>query len=144
MRRPFFNYQSMNATLIPTIETAVSVLTIHENGVGQMHFKDDIVMEIADQMEHLNGLIEITKKQPTPFIVTTGKRVIFSKEARENAVLLEAMSPVNAMAVIVQNLAYRLVADFYLRFNQPKIPYKVFTDQEKAIDWCKQFVVGDL
>jgi hypothetical protein len=133
----------MNTTLIPTIETTVSILTIHETGIGQMHFKDDIVMEISNQMEHLNGLIEITKGQPTPFIVTTGKRVIISKEARDNGVLIEEISPVNAMAVIVQNLAYRLVADFYLRFNKPKIPYKVFTDQEKAVDWCKQFVVKD-
>lgn len=134
----------MNTTLVPTIETIVSVLTIHENGIGQMHFKDDIVMEISNQMEHLNGLIEITNGQPTPFIVTTGKRVLISREARDNAVLIEDISPVNAMAVIVQNLAYRLVADFYLRFNKPKIPYKVFTDQEKAMDWCMQFLVKDI
>jgi hypothetical protein len=131
----------MSVTSIATVETSVSYLTIYESGIGHMHFKDNIVMEIPNQLEHLKGLIEITQGLPAPFLVTTGKHVIISKEARDNAVLIEARSPVNAMAVVAVNLAYRLVADFYLRFNKPKIPYKVFTDIEKAKDWCKQFVV---
>lgn len=131
----------MNTTLISTLETSVSILTIHENGVGHTHFKDNITMEIPEQLEHLKALIVLTNGHPTPFIVTIGKRVAISHEARENSILIEEQAPTNAVALIVLNLGYRLVVDFYLKINKPKTPYKVFTDKEKAIEWCLQFVV---
>jgi hypothetical protein len=130
----------LNATLLPTIETSVSVLTIHENGIGQMHFKDGIILDVPEQMEHLNALIQITNGKKTPFIVTAGKHVNITPQARNNAIVIEDDSPVCATAVVVQNLAYRLIADFYMKINKPKTPYKVFTDQKAAFEWCRQFL----
>lgn len=122
------------------IETSVSVITIHENGVGQMHFKDGIILDVPEQMVHLEALIKIADGKKMPFVVTAGKHVNITPEARDNAILIEDISPVAATAVVVQNLAYRLIADFYLKINKPKTPYKVFTDEKAAFDWCLQFV----
>jgi hypothetical protein len=124
----------------PVIETSVSIITLHENGVGQMHFKDGIILDIPGQLEHLDALNKLTDRQKTPFVVTAGKHVNITPEARDNAIVIEDISPVCATAVIVQNLAYRLIADFYLKINKPKTPYKVFTDKETAFEWCRQFV----
>jgi hypothetical protein len=123
-----------------SIETSASVITIHENGVGQMHFKDGIVLDVPLQMEHLDGLIKIAKGKKIPFVVTAGKHVNITPEARNNAIVIEDLSPVCATAVVVQNLAYRLIADFYLKINKPKTPYKVFTDKKAAFAWCLQFL----
>jgi hypothetical protein len=128
---------------IHTIETLVSVITIHENGVGQMHFKDGIILDVPGQMEHLSALIKITNGKKTPFVVTAGKHVNITPEARDNAIVIEDISPVCATAVVVQNLAYRLIADFYMKINRPKTPYKVFTDQKSAFSWCSQYINSD-
>jgi len=113
---------------------------MYENGIGHMHFKDHITMDVAEQMEHLENLKKITEGKPTPFVVTAGEGVTITKEARDNAILIEDLSPLCATAVIVQNFAYKLIADFYLKVNKPKQPYKVFSDTDKAYEWCKQFV----
>ncbi len=42
-----------------------------------------------------------------------------------------------ATAVVVDTLAYKLIANFYLKFNKPKRPYKVFSKEEEAIKWLK-------
>lgn len=133
----------MNNTLKQTIETSVSIITIHENGVGQMHFKDGIILDVPGQMEHLDALIKIANGKKMPFVVTAGKEVNITPEARNNAIIIEDISPVCATGVVVQNLAYRLIADFYLKINKPKTPYRVFTDQKAAFDWCLQFVTKD-
>ncbi|CAN5535966.1 hypothetical protein BH10BAC1_BH10BAC1_03960 [soil metagenome] len=123
-----------------TIETPTVILSINEEGIGHMHFKDHINFDIPEQMENLKQLIEITNNQLTPFVITVGDNVTITREARENAIKIEGISPMYGSAVVVQNFAYRLITDFYLKVQKPKRPFAVFTDKEKAIEWCRQFL----
>ncbi|NUM51861.1 MAG: hypothetical protein HUU48_12185 [Flavobacteriales bacterium] len=130
----------MQTEEIKKIETDLFITSINKSGIGQMHFKDNITVDVEEQMEHLNVLKKITDNKPTPFVVTAGEGVTITKEARDNALVIEPLSPICATAVVVQNLAYRIIAEFYIKVQKPKQPYKVFTDKEKAFEWCKQFV----
>jgi hypothetical protein len=105
-----------------------------------MHFKDNATIDVAEQMEHLENLKKITEGKSTPFVVTAGYGVTITKDARDNAILIEHLSPLCATAVVVDNIAYKLIAEFYLKVQKPKQPYKVFSDADKAFEWCKQFV----
>jgi hypothetical protein len=42
-----------------------------------------------------------------------------------------------ADAIVVTNLAQKMMADFYVRFNKPPKPTKVFSSFEKAVQWIK-------
>jgi len=42
-------------------------------------------------------------------------------------------------ALVIGNLAHKIIADFYLKFNKPKMPTKIFYSVEKAYDWIKEF-----
>jgi hypothetical protein len=42
-----------------------------------------------------------------------------------------------AEAFVVESLANRLVANFYIRFNRPNNPTKIFNKFEKALDWLR-------
>ena len=63
------------------------------------------------------------------------ENVNITKEARDNAVKIEDQSSLGASAVIVNNLAYKLIANFYMRFNKPKRPFKTFSNEKDAIEW---------
>lgn len=39
------------------------------------------------------------------------------------------------MALYVNSLAYRIMANFFIRFDKPPIPTKLFSSRDKAIDW---------
>ncbi len=127
--------------ILRSLETSTCIISIDVNGVGFIHFKDNSHQDIPQQMENLIVLDEITEKKKTPFVVTAGDNVTISKEARHNSLLIEDQSPMIATAVVVQNIAYRLITDFYIKIQRPKNPFAVFTDEEKAYEWCKQFVV---
>ena len=128
---------------IRSIETTTAIISVDENGIGHQAFKDNCVLDIPEQLKNLDAIIIITGNKPTPFYITAGVNVIVTKEARDNAIGLEPKSPINASAIVVQNLAYRLIADFFIKVQKPKNPYSVFTDREKAYEWCKQFVVKE-
>lgn len=42
-----------------------------------------------------------------------------------------------ADAIVVSSLPQKILADFYLKFNRPAKPTKIFRDRQKAIDWLK-------
>lgn len=125
-----------------SIETISAIVSIYENGIGHLRFKDNATLDIPEQAENWEAMKKLTNDKKTPFLVSAGDNVIITKEARDNAIKLEDSSPMNASAIIVQNLAYRLIAEFYVKVQKPKNPLKVFTDKDmdKAISWCLQFV----
>lgn len=38
-------------------------------------------------------------------------------------------------AIVISNLAQKIIANFYLKFNKPQMPTKIFTSTEKALEW---------
>jgi hypothetical protein len=66
--------------------------------------------------------------------------VVITKEARDHSAELEKTYPGIASAVIADNLAYKIIANFYLKVNKPKTPYKVFNDFASAEIWLKTFL----
>lgn len=124
-----------------SIETTIAIITINNEGIGHQHFKDNVTMDIPEQIENLQAIQKLCNGKPTPFVATAGKNVIITKDARDNALSIEDQSPINASAIVVQNLAYRILAEFFIKVQKPKNPYKIFTNKEEAFEWCKQFLV---
>lgn len=126
--------------IIKEIDTPKVYLALRKDGIGYVLLKDNTELNIELQTELLKLYDELNDKKLTPFIFAAGEGVTITKEARDNATLIEDISALKASAVVVDNLAYRMIANFYLTFNKPKRPYKVFSKREEAIKWLKQFI----
>jgi hypothetical protein len=90
---------------------------------------------LQEKLYHL--YIEICQGKKYGFIFDAMDNVTITKEARENATKLEKTSPSYATAAVANSLPYRLIANFYLKFNKPGIPFKIFRNQEDAVVWLK-------
>jgi hypothetical protein len=38
-------------------------------------------------------------------------------------------------AIVISNLAQKIIANFYLKFNKPPKPTKIFSTTDKAVEW---------
>jgi hypothetical protein len=110
-------------------------LRLMSNNLVYVLLKDNCNFDIPLQMRLLDYYREITNNTLMPFLFLVGENVSITKEARDNAVKIEDQSMLAASAVVVDSLPYKLIANFYLKFNKPKRPYKVFSKQEEAINW---------
>ena len=45
-----------------------------------------------------------------------------------------------ADAYVLKSLAQKIIANFYIRLNKPKIPTNFFTDEDSAIEWLTTFL----
>jgi len=110
------------------------------DGIVYVRYNKDVTIDIELQAKSLEAFNEITDSKLTPFLFEADEGVSVTKEARDNAVIQEERTPCKATAVVVQNIAYAMVANFYLKFNKPKRPYKVFNNKQEAVDWLKLFL----
>lgn len=44
-----------------------------------------------------------------------------------------------AVAIIAKSLASKIVSNFFIRFNKPQSPTRVFINEQEAMDWLLSF-----
>jgi hypothetical protein len=115
-------------------------VSLREDGIVRVLFHRRVVLDLSLQMLLLNIYNEITRKKPHPFLFEALDGVKVTREARENALLIEEQAPGSAYAVVAGSIRYRILANFYIRFRKPQKPYRVFRTPSEAVDWLRQFV----
>jgi hypothetical protein len=126
--------------LVRIIEHPSFTLGRRDDGVAHMYFKDGCEITIELQKDFVKAYNELKENVDYPVLYEPGEGCTVTKEARENAVIIEGLTPICASAVIAPNTVYQLVANFYLKFNKPKKPYRVFRSEEGALEWLRTFL----
>lgn len=130
---------SQEPQIVREIDLKEVRISLKSDGIVYVLLKANTVLDIELQMRMLEAYNVVTEKKLTPFIFEAEEDINVTKEARDNAILIEEISPCKAMAVIVDNIAYAMIGNFYLKFNKPKRPYKVFKNRKEALEWLYQF-----
>lgn len=112
-----------------------SVLMYRE-GVIIVEFQDNKDIDIKEAREQIAACLQLSENIPSPVIiidvhpntiVSPAAREIFSREVPPGIRISEA--------IVITNLAKRLIANFYSRYNRPKNPIKVFANFNDAWKW---------
>src|ERR1700740_482542 len=109
-----------DSKIVDTIETPEVTVRLRNDGIVYATFKKDAIFDIALQMKMLDINNKITGGKLSYFIYDAEENVTITKEARDNATKIEHLAPVKGSVVIANNLAYRIIANFYIKFNKPK------------------------
>lgn len=126
-------------TVIKELDLPEANIALKSDGIVYVLLKDNITLDVELQTRMLEAYCIVTDKTLIPFIFEAGEGIIVTKEARDNAILIEDISPCKAMAIVVNNIAYAMIGNFYLKFNKPKRPYKVFKSREEGLKWLEQY-----
>lgn len=127
-----------NIKIIKEIKLPEATLSKREDGIIHVCYHDNTVLDVELQLRMADAFNEIADHKKSLFIFDAGDNVIVTKEARNNAIKLEDSTPILASAVIARNLAYRMIANFFLKVQKPKGKYKVVANLEEAVTWLKE------
>ena len=128
--------------IVREIKITEATVSIREDGIVHVYYHDNTFLDIKLQLKMADIYNEITNNKKSLFIFEAGDNVIVTKEARDNAVKMEDSTPVLASAVVASNLAYRMIANFYIKVNKPKGKYKVVDNTEEGVKWLKGLGLG--
>lgn len=126
-----------NYIVIKKSETQAVEIAICSDGIIRVMFKKNTEIgpsEFKELFKTYNAIVE-GKSYPYIYYVEDGS-VIFTNEGRAYSKENEFSFPKICNAYVVKSLAHKLIANFYLKFNKPFYPSKVFTTMDEAEAWC--------
>lgn len=124
-----------NDDIVQTISLQSMVLCLDKQGIIHIRYLEGQVIDVKEKIEEKRALLELTKGEKAPILISFESYVTITKEAKEYSILVEPEQPFLAVAILVENLAYQLMADFYFKFYKPKVAYKVHKSHDKAVEW---------
>lgn len=118
-----------------------SVLFELKDGILYGYYKvPEIDLTTAQEATIMRQKVIGDRIVPSIADISVVKRV--PKETREFFSSPQAGEDLSALAVVVSNPVTRTMGNFFLKFHQPKYPFKLFTSLDEATSWISQFVVN--
>jgi hypothetical protein len=125
-----------------TIKLSKSIVSILDNQIIQIHLKSNQEIELPDALEIFAAMGELSKGKKFPVFIDAGDFVSIDEEVRSFSASKVANIYTLADAIAVDSLAQKLLANFYIKNDQPAVPSKVFTNKHEALQWLKTFIKG--
>lgn len=112
------------------------------NGIIENIIKENVAVEYDDVLKIKQVNQSLAKGKKYALLVSSEPFATITKEARELSASKEFANTTLAKAILIESLGQRLVVNFYLSINKPKIETKMFSIQEKeiAIEWLKSIM----
>ncbi|MFN7691633.1 MAG: hypothetical protein ACK5QU_11175 [Bacteroidota bacterium] len=92
-------------------------------------------ISLEDSIAHKEAAQLLTNGVPHCTFVNALGNIDISSEARKFGSSPDVQKNLIAQAVLVNSLATRIAANFYIRFNKPPKPTRLFTNSEDAFSW---------
>ncbi|NEN21926.1 hypothetical protein G3O08_00215 [Cryomorpha ignava] len=106
--------------------------------VVELHINPEQILQPDDVRKIFD---EIHKKFPKgkTLMVTAGDKATLSPEARELASSEDITHQILADAIVTEHYSHQMSSNFFVRYNQPYRPTKLFKTIEEAKDWLKSY-----
>lgn len=111
-----------------------------ENGIIIAIYKPDLKIDIEIAKATVNARKVVSNGKVMPGLADIRNLKSVTDEARDWLGTKEPNELLSACAVLTNTPIQNLLANFYLRFSNPPIPTKLFTNKEKAIRWLKLYL----
>lgn len=122
------------------IESGASYFWLDEDGIMVILNKPTVLQTRADAEENILVTRKVSAGTPRPLLIDITDIKSMSREAREVYANEGAEGKVKAVALITRSAMGRIVGNFFLGFNKPSVPTRLFNDAETARKWLLAYV----
>jgi hypothetical protein len=115
--------------------TRICSFTLDDRGFVRARLDAGAVMQLDDAVEAVDMTWRVAGEQRRPVLVDTSRVAGESRDARAYFVSDEAVTKYSAVAILVSSPVSRVIATFFLRLSQHKVPTQMFSDEGEAERW---------
>jgi hypothetical protein len=121
------------------IETRTAQLWLGEDGIIRKVFLPNARETLADALESEEVIRQISAGKKRPILVDFTALRGMDPDARDYYISERAGSLLTACGGITKSMIGRVISNFFIGFNKPPTPVKLFNNEEQSIEWLKQF-----
>lgn len=74
-----------------------------------------------------------------PVLIDTRAVKSITKDARDYFASDEGAQKMKAAALLLDSFVGKIMGNFFLQINQPKVPIRIFNSEADAVKWLQQF-----
>lgn len=100
----------------------------------------DADIELADSLQNNEAIKKLTNGERYLVLVDGRVPLSVTKEVRAFSAQSNGEEGRIAEALIVTSTANKLMANFYINVNKPKIPTRTFSDETSAMEWLEGYL----
>ncbi len=122
-----------------SIKTSTCVWHMREDGVIHGAIEVGVAETLEDAKENIAAIAELAGGRRRPVIVNITKAKSVGREARSYYSGPECAQTTTAVALITGSMLGRAIGNFFLGLNKPAMPTRLFTSEEQALVWLRNF-----
>lgn len=122
------------------IEISAYKIEVGDDDIVRAKVKDHAIVNLKFAVEMTDTLQKITPDGSRPLLIDLGKINYITKEARDHFKGEKRKPTAPAVALVANTSLSVLIGNFYLRLNKPKLPTKLFINENSAVKWLKKFL----
>lgn len=126
-------------TLEP-ITTRTAKIGLEEDGLIRVVVLPEIPrhnLEVAQ--ENMAAIAKFAAGEPRPVLIDMRAMLGIDREARAYYAKGGGMRVATAVALLTGSPVSQVIANFLISLNRPRVPVRLFTSEDEAITWLKNF-----
>ena len=120
--------------------TRMAKIWLGDDGIVRVEYFPDVEETLADAKENIETIMKVSKRKKCPILVDGRNLKSITREARTYYAGEEAGKVVNVAVFLIRSPVNKIIGNFFMNFNKPKYPVKLFTSETDAIEWLKGFI----
>ena len=122
------------------VTTSFSKVWLDEDGICRVVLMPGIVVGLVEMQENLAVQIKLQGAGKKPTLVDMRKIKNSTREARDFSAGKEYDQALSAVAILENTVIGKILRNLFINFSKPIYPTKLFTSEDAAIDWLKDYL----
>jgi len=123
----------------PSVETRTAIQTLREPDYVHVLMKPGIEVSLEDARESSAATLKLAGQRKIRVLVDTRPARGISRDARTHFADSKVRKYTVAQALLIDSGPSRVMGNFFLGLNKPPFPTKLFTSEEKADAWLREY-----
>lgn len=121
-----------------TIDLQTCSLSMDDSHIVQLHIYQNQILE-PEKIHEIFDTIHEKFTTGKTLLVTADNKATLSPDARELVSAGNVTDQILADAIVTKHYSHQMAANFFVRFNHPQRPTKLFKTEEEAREWLRTF-----
>ncbi len=132
--------QDTTVKIIATEICEAFTLRLRSDGILHSHTSSSQEFNVDSLKQFSLVMGRMLNYQKAPLLITLDEFAIPPVETREFWAKADACPYASADAYVATNFGHKFIGNFYLKFNKPGRPTRIFSNETDAIKWLKTFL----
>jgi len=122
------------------IETTAFQTWMGNDGIARTKVKPQSEITVKEAKENSDAVNSLHSETNFPLLVDARNIKSMTKDARDHFSMNNRASYVNAFAILIDSPLSKIIGNFFMGLNKPRVPARLFTEEEEALLWLRGYL----